>query len=97
MAGKLKERKKIRDRSRVAGFRGHRRNKMLRCGNRPQRNADEIRCIVLPEPSVIAASLRGAGKRFLKPEQSPSAALWNKKEGGLGILPNPVSLRLWSF
>ena len=36
---------------------------------------DEIRCIVLPEPSVIAASLRGAGKRFLKPGQDPSAAL----------------------
>ena len=38
-------------------------------------NADEIRCIVLPEPSVIAASLRGAGKRFLKPGQDPGAAL----------------------
>jgi AbrB family looped-hinge helix DNA binding protein len=38
-------------------------------------NPDEIRCIVLPEPCVIAASLRGAGKRFLKPEQDPSAAL----------------------
>jgi AbrB family looped-hinge helix DNA binding protein len=37
--------------------------------------ADEIRCIVLPEPSVIAASLRGAGKRFLRPGQDPSAAL----------------------
>jgi AbrB family looped-hinge helix DNA binding protein len=36
---------------------------------------DEIRCIVLPEPAVIAASLRGAGKRFLKPGQDPSAAL----------------------
>jgi AbrB family looped-hinge helix DNA binding protein len=36
---------------------------------------DEIRCIVLPEPSVIAASLRGAGKRFLKPGQDSSAAL----------------------
>ncbi len=38
-------------------------------------NADEIRCIVLPEPSVIAASLRGAGKQFLKPGQDPSTAL----------------------
>jgi AbrB family looped-hinge helix DNA binding protein len=37
--------------------------------------SDEIRCIVLPEPSVIAANLRGAGKRFLKPGQNPSAAL----------------------
>ena len=37
--------------------------------------SDEIRCVVLPEPSVIAASLRGAGKRFLKPGQDPSAAL----------------------
>lgn len=37
--------------------------------------ADEIRCTVLPEPSVIAASLRGAGKRFLKPGQEPGAAL----------------------
>ena len=36
---------------------------------------DEIRCIVLPEPSAIAASLRGAGKRFLKPGQDPSADL----------------------
>ncbi len=38
-------------------------------------NADEIRCIVLPEPSVIAASLRGAGKRFLKPGEDPCTAL----------------------
>ena len=38
-------------------------------------NPDEIRCIVLPEPSVIAASLRGAGKRFLKPGLDPNAAL----------------------
>ena len=38
-------------------------------------NPDEIRCIVLPEPSVIAASLRGAGKRFLTPGLDPSAAL----------------------
>jgi len=37
--------------------------------------SDEIRCIVLPEPSVIAASLRGAGKRFLQPGLDPSAAL----------------------
>lgn len=36
---------------------------------------DEILCIVLPEPSVIAASLRGAGKRFVQPGQDPSAAL----------------------
>ena len=36
---------------------------------------DEIRCTVLPEPSVIAASLRGAGKQFLKPGQDPNAAL----------------------
>jgi AbrB family looped-hinge helix DNA binding protein len=38
-------------------------------------NPDEIRCIVLPEPSMIAASLRGAGKRFLNPGQDPSADL----------------------
>ena len=36
---------------------------------------DEIRCIVLPEPAVIAASLRGAGKRFLTPGQDPGADL----------------------
>ncbi len=36
---------------------------------------DEIRCIVLPEPAVIAAGLRGAGKRFLKPDQDPAAVL----------------------
>jgi AbrB family looped-hinge helix DNA binding protein len=36
---------------------------------------DEIRCIILPEPSVIAAGLRGAGKRFLKPGQDPVADL----------------------
>ena len=41
---------------------------------------DEIRCIVLPEPSVIAASLRGAGKRFLKPGQDPSAALLAQRD-----------------
>ncbi len=38
-------------------------------------NPDEIRCIVLAEPAVIAASLRGAGKRFLITGQDPSAAL----------------------
>ncbi len=37
--------------------------------------SDEIRCIVLPDPSTIAANLRGAGKQFLKPGQDPSAAL----------------------
>ena len=37
--------------------------------------SDEIRCIVLPEPAVIAASLRGVGKRFLRPGLDPSAAL----------------------
>ena len=42
-------------------------------------NADEIRCIVLPEPSTIAASLRGAGKRFLKAGQDPSAALLSER------------------
>lgn len=36
---------------------------------------DEILCVVLPDPSVLAASLRGAGKRFVKPGQDPSAAL----------------------
>ena len=41
--------------------------------------SDEIRCIVLPEPSSIAASLRGAGKRFLKPGQDPSAALFAER------------------
>lgn len=41
--------------------------------------SDEIRCIVLPEPSVIAASLRAAGKRFLKPGQDPGAALLAKR------------------
>lgn len=33
--------------------------------------SDEIRSIALPEPSVIAASLRGDGKRYLKPGQNP--------------------------
>ncbi len=37
--------------------------------------SDEIRCIVLPEPSVIAAGLRGAGKRFLKAGANPNTAL----------------------
>ncbi len=36
---------------------------------------DEILCIVMPEPSVIAASLRGAGKRYVKPGQDPTSAL----------------------
>ena len=36
---------------------------------------DEFLCTVVPEPSDIAARLRGAGKQFLKPRQDPSAAL----------------------
>ena len=36
---------------------------------------DEFLCTVLPDPSVIAAILRGAGKQFVKPGQDPSAAL----------------------
>lgn len=38
-------------------------------------NPDEIRCILLPEPATLAANLRGAGKRFLKPGQDPGADL----------------------
>lgn len=37
--------------------------------------ADEIRCIVLPDPSTVASQLRGSGKRFLKPGQDPIATL----------------------
>jgi AbrB family looped-hinge helix DNA binding protein len=40
---------------------------------------DEIRCTVLPEPAVIAADLRGAGKRFLKPGQDPNAELLEER------------------
>ena len=42
---------------------------------RPTSNTGEIRCVVLPEPAAIAANLRGAGRRFLKPGQDPVAAL----------------------
>lgn len=47
----------------------------LKNGSRIDWQLYEIRCIVLPEPSFIAASLRGVGKRFLKPGQDPGAAL----------------------
>ena len=49
---------------------------------------DEIRCIVLPEPSVIAASLRGAGRQFLKPGQDPSAALIAERSADESIRAN---------
>ncbi len=52
--------------------------------------SDEIRCIVLPEPSVIAASLRGAGKRFLKPGQDPSAALLAERTADEAIRSNTL-------
>ena len=32
---------------------------------------DEIRCRILPSPSVVAASLRGAGRKYLKPGKDP--------------------------
>jgi AbrB family looped-hinge helix DNA binding protein len=51
---------------------------------------DEIRCIVLPEPSVIAASLRGAGKRFLKSEQNPSADLLAERSADESIRSNQL-------
>ncbi|CAN5447929.1 hypothetical protein BH23VER1_BH23VER1_08310 [soil metagenome] len=36
---------------------------------------DELRCIVLPDPAALAASLRGAGRRFLSANQDPVAEL----------------------
>ena len=61
----------------------------LRSGSRIEwrlsSKSDEIRCIVLPEPSAIAASLRGAGKRFLKPGQDPSATLLEERSADESI------------
>lgn len=37
--------------------------------------ADEIRCVVLPDPATVASQLRGSGKRFLKPGQDPIATI----------------------
>lgn len=37
--------------------------------------ADEIRCVVLPDPATLASQLRGAGSRYLTPGKHPVATL----------------------